>query len=187
VGVHLGASPSVDAAVSQEIPNSGGITSHADTLYYKCAEVETGGNQQGGRFKHRHEILLNTAAIANENTDGGNIEREGAANSFTASLAAKYKRTITIGLLPIVSILTIKMKMSFIILPPVPGVHRVEVTHQQGENIKVDRFGGAIKYDLRIDRLGRRTRSASVIEGRPVPEEFVLEEFVLGPAIFERE
>lgn len=52
---------------------------------------------------------------------------------------------------------------------------------QQGENIKIERFG-AMKYDLRIDRLGWHTRSALVIEGRPI-----LTEFVLGPAIFERE
>jgi hypothetical protein len=38
---------------------------------------------------------------------------------------------------------------------------------QQGEKIKVKR-SSAMKYDLRIDRLGWRTRSALVIEGRPV-------------------
>ena len=52
---------------------------------------------------------------------------------------------------------------------------------QQGEKIKVERFG-AMRYNLRINRLGRRTRSALVIEGRPV-----LTEFVLGLAIFEQE
>lgn len=72
--VHLGGSPSVDVAVNQRIPLYGGITSLADTLYYKCDKVETGGNQRGGRFKHQHEILLNTAAIVNENPDQGNTD-----------------------------------------------------------------------------------------------------------------
>jgi hypothetical protein len=52
---------------------------------------------------------------------------------------------------------------------------------QQGEKIKIERFG-AMRYNLRINRLGWRTRGALAIEGRPV-----LTEFMLGLAIFEQE